>query len=85
MQLFSIGLWALDGDGTYALDADGARVMTYTNDDIVTLSRAWTGFRTQEGRGNVENADGAADGGDNELDPMRLQVLLPPSLPIQVA
>ena len=46
--------------------------MTYTNDDIMTFSRAWTGHVRQDARGNIENADGAANGGRNHLDPMRL-------------
>lgn len=43
MQLFSIGLYELNPDGTPAL-AGGLPVETYDNDDIVGLSRVFTGF-----------------------------------------
>ena len=46
--------------------------MTYDNDHIVTLSRAWTGHALQDQRGNIENSDGGANGGRNYVDPMRL-------------
>ena len=73
MQLFTIGLWTLRSDGTRHLHpTTHTPIMTYTNDDIVTLSRAWTGFALQPQRGNVENRDGGADGGRNYVDPMRL-------------
>ena len=54
MQLFSIGLHELNQDGTPRL-ANGAPVETYTMDDIVGLSRVFTGFSwagpdTQNGR-----------------------------------
>ena len=34
MQLFSIGLWELNPDGTRKLDGDGQPIPTYNNDDI---------------------------------------------------
>lgn len=40
MQLFSIGLFLLNQDGTQILDqATGQPLPTYTNEDIVNLSR----------------------------------------------
>ena len=44
---------------------------TYTNDDILDISRAWTGFDLQSPRGNVENYHG--DASDNFIDPMKLK------------
>ena len=44
MQLFTIGLLALDEDGTPKRDESGALIETYTNDDILTFARMWTGF-----------------------------------------
>jgi len=44
MQLMSIGLSQLNADGTRKLDAAGAPVDTYTSDDIVGLSKVFTGF-----------------------------------------
>lgn len=43
MQLMSIGLYELQSDGTQRL-VGGQPVETYTNDDIVGLSRVFTGF-----------------------------------------
>ncbi|MBX2839071.1 MAG: DUF1800 domain-containing protein [Gammaproteobacteria bacterium] len=44
MQLFSIGLIQLNLDGTPKLDANGSTIETYTNDDVVGLSRVFTGL-----------------------------------------
>jgi cullin-associated NEDD8-dissociated protein 1 len=45
MQLFSVGLWELNEDGSAKLDpTTGAKTPTYTNDDIVTFARVWTGW-----------------------------------------
>jgi uncharacterized protein (DUF1800 family) len=44
MQLFSIGLWELNLDGTRKLDAAGKPIPTYTRDDVVGVSRVMTGF-----------------------------------------
>jgi uncharacterized protein (DUF1800 family) len=43
MQLFSIGLYQLNNDGTQVL-SNGKPVETYGPDDIVGLSRVYTGF-----------------------------------------
>ncbi|UCH47581.1 MAG: DUF1800 domain-containing protein [Betaproteobacteria bacterium] len=43
MQLFSIGLYELNQDGTPVI-VSGAPVETYTNDDIIGLSHVFTGF-----------------------------------------
>jgi uncharacterized protein (DUF1800 family) len=43
MQLFSIGLYELNQDGTLVMFS-GAPVETYTNDDIIGLSHVFTGF-----------------------------------------
>ncbi len=71
MQLFTIGLWKLNMDGSYMLDPDtGDRIPTYTNKNIQSFARVWTGFRLQNFRGNIEGHRGA--GSTNFLDPMRL-------------
>lgn len=44
MQLFSIGLWELNADGTRKLDAQGQPVATYTNADITQFARVFTGL-----------------------------------------
>ena len=65
MQLFTMGLVQLNMNGSPMLDQEGKAMLTYTNDDIMSLSRAWTGFDLQLRRGNME-------GWDNRLDPMRI-------------
>lgn len=49
MQLFSIGLWELNLDGTQRLDADGEPIPTYTNEDITQVARVFTGLNAQPG------------------------------------
>ena len=44
MQLFSIGLYQLNIDGTLKRK-NKLPVSTYDNSDIQTFARAWTGFR----------------------------------------
>jgi uncharacterized protein (DUF1800 family) len=44
MQLFSIGLWKLNPDGTQVVDGGGNPVPTYTQTDITELARALTGW-----------------------------------------
>ncbi|MFD2256047.1 DUF1800 family protein [Luteolibacter algae] len=69
MQLFTIGLWLLNQDGTAVLDANGNQIPTYDNDDIFEFAKIFTGFRKQANRDNVENKNGTG----NRVDPMRLQ------------
>ena len=59
MQLFSIGLWKLNPDGSEKTQAGtGERISSYTNDDVVTFARVWTGFDFEPARGNMEADDG---------------------------
>ncbi|MDA7891706.1 DUF1800 family protein [Akkermansiaceae bacterium] len=44
MQLFSIGLWQLNQDGTRKLDQEGNPIPTYDNDTITELARVMTGL-----------------------------------------
>lgn len=44
MQLFSIGLWQLNPDGTRVLDTNGQPIATYHNGDITELARVFTGL-----------------------------------------
>ncbi len=59
MQLFSIGLWELNPDGTRKLDAGGAPVETYGNAEITELARVFTGlyFDSEWGWGSGGWAD----------------------------
>lgn len=65
MQLFTVGLWELDDDGTQTLDATGEPIQTYGSEEIESFARVWTGFRKQGVRGNIEV-------GSNLVDPMSI-------------
>ena len=47
MQLFSIGLWQLNTDGTLKLDSAGQRIPTYSQADVTGLSYVFTGLNLQ--------------------------------------
>ena len=44
MQLFSIGLYKLNIDGTLMLDHNGNTIPTYTQEDIMQIARVFTGW-----------------------------------------
>jgi uncharacterized protein (DUF1800 family) len=44
MQLFTIGLWELNPDGTQKLDGQGNPIPTYGQNDIRGLAKVFTGF-----------------------------------------
>jgi uncharacterized protein (DUF1800 family) len=44
MQLFSIGIWQLNEDGTLALDGNGQPIPTYDNTTVANMARVMTGF-----------------------------------------
>lgn len=44
MQLFTIGLYQLNLDGTEKKDAKGNRIETYTQSDVTNLARVFTGY-----------------------------------------
>jgi len=50
MQLFTIGLYLLNADGTLKLDAAGKPIETYDNTDIQGLARVFTGWNTATGQ-----------------------------------
>ncbi len=49
LQLFTIGLYQLNIDGTLKLDAAGKPIETYDNTDIQGLARVFTGWNTATG------------------------------------
>jgi uncharacterized protein (DUF1800 family) len=57
MQLFTLGLNQLNPDGTSVLDANGNPIPTYTQNDVMDLGRAFTGwtFPTQPGMAQQNN------------------------------
>jgi len=44
MQLFTIGLYQLNPDGTQKLDPTGQAIPTYSNNDVLGLAKVFTGF-----------------------------------------
>lgn len=54
MQLFTIGLWELNQDGTHELDASGNQIPTYGNEDITEFAKVFTGLRRPVNRTNIE-------------------------------
>lgn len=50
MQLFSIGLYELNNDGTTKTDANGELIPTYGNDDIADLAKVFTGLSWGDSR-----------------------------------
>jgi len=44
MQLFTIGLYQLNDDGTQKLDSTGKPIPTYSNTDVMGLAKVFTGF-----------------------------------------
>ena len=77
MQLFTIGLWKLNPDGTRKTAAaggggsDGAPLPTYSNEDITAFARVWTGFDFQPSRANMEAKEGLNS--HNSVDAMQLK------------
>lgn len=61
MQLFTIGLWELNADGSQRLDASGRPIPTYTNTDIRQLARAFTGLIKQNQTADFYRTDTAAN------------------------
>jgi len=71
MQLFSIGIWMLNPDGTRVPGSNGMGVSTYSNEHIVDFSRVFTGFDAQPARSNIE---GSPNGDNtNYIDPMTIR------------
>ncbi len=44
MQLFTVGLYQLNADGSQKLDANGQPIPTYGNPDVMGLAKVFTGF-----------------------------------------
>ena len=69
MQLFTIGLYELNMDGTHKMNPEtGDAIPTYDNNNIVSFARIWTGWGTQEKRSNIQRDSSGA----NSVDPLKL-------------
>ncbi len=67
MQLFTIGLWELNEDGTLELNSNGKGIPTYSIEDVAEFAKVFTGLRRPGDRSNIEVFFG------NYVDPMRIQ------------
>jgi uncharacterized protein (DUF1800 family) len=56
MQLFTIGLWKLNPDGTQQLDGSGKPIPTYSLNDVVGISKVFTGFSWNMGGNTSDQA-----------------------------
>ncbi len=63
MQLFTVGLWKLNVDGSRQLDGLGNPVPTYSQADVTNLARVFTGWASAP----VSHAGNAAWAYDNDL------------------
>ena len=59
MQLFSIGLYELNNDGTRKLDQNDNFIPTYNNDDIKEFAKIFTGFSNGAPNGEFGSFDGS--------------------------
>jgi uncharacterized protein (DUF1800 family) len=56
MQLFTIGLYQLNDDGTQKLDSTGNPIPTYSNTDVMGLAAVFTGWSWNVPGNNSDNA-----------------------------
>lgn len=71
LQLFTIGLYKLNQDGTLALDGQGNRIPTYDQDQINQFTKVFTGW-SQCNNGTNPACSNAVVGAPNFIDPMYL-------------
>ncbi len=71
LQLFSVGLYKLNQDGTLALDGQGNRIPTYDQDQINQFTKVFTGW-SQCNNGTNPACSNAVVGAPNFIDPMYL-------------
>lgn len=72
MQLFSIGVWELNQDGTQKRHpVSGQPIPTYDNDVIMDSARVWTGWFKRAFRGNLVRMNRHES---NIVDPMELSL-----------
>jgi len=55
MQLFSIGLYELNADGSHKTDTTGKPIETYVQDDVSNLARVFTGYDNDYSRVTFTN------------------------------
>jgi uncharacterized protein (DUF1800 family) len=68
MQLFSIGLFQLNADGTVKTDANNVPLETYTHDDIAGLAKVFTGWSWYAGPNLTDRTSTRFGGGNANAD-----------------
>nr|WP_246868051.1 DUF1800 domain-containing protein [Rhizobacter sp. SG703] len=68
MQLFSIGLYELNADGTVKTGNGGGNLETYTHDDIAGLAKVFTGLSWYAGPNTADRTRSRFFGGDVNAD-----------------
>ena len=61
LQLFTIGLVRLNMDGSVVIGSDGQPVQSYSNIDLMSYARAWTGLDEPNERANNDGYNGRVD------------------------
>lgn len=79
MQLFSVGLFELNTDGTVQRDTTGEPVATYETKAIMSFARAWTGLTRQRPRRNIELTQAGSN--ENNVDMMAIEPTWRDALP----
>jgi hypothetical protein len=67
MQLFTIGLYQLNDDGSQQLDATGSPIPTYSNTDVMGLAAVFTGFSWNDTRQRHQTQPGRTAAGMSAL------------------
>jgi len=75
MQLFSIGLYQLNLDGTPKTDAQGHRIESYSQADVTNLARVFTGYDVDMSQ-NVNTYDAVLNRNIPNTTPARLPMVL---------
>lgn len=71
MQLFTIGLYELNPDGTVKLDARNEPIETYSNEDVTGLARVFTGFSWAGPDKSDSRFNGGSAATDRDILPMQ--------------
>lgn len=73
MQLFTIGLYQLNLDGSIKYKENGNPQDTYTMETLQSFARAWTGFKVKSSnRGGAASSEAGFKG--TSLDPMSINI-----------
>ena len=78
MQLFTIGLYELNPDGTEKLDASGKRIETYSLSEVTNIARVFTGYNVDNSKNVVTTLPSGAKIGDSSFarTPMKINASL---------